>query len=279
VVVGRDYFYLTNWIKKMTKNVVLKEKNNNGILTLSFNRPDKLNSYNEYLMTSFRNGLSEAEADPAVRLIVVRGAGKHFSAGADISWFKELSAAPHAEQVRAARLGADTMRKLNTLTKPSIALVHNACFGGATGFVAACDVAIASEDSRFAVTEVRLGITPAPILSLLVDAMGARQARRYALTGETFGAEEALRIGFVHKICSVGGLDEAVEPIFEGMLKGAPGAIADTKHLISTVAHKEYDVNLAEKMAVKSADGRTTEEGIEGFTAFLEKRKPAWAPD
>jgi len=263
----------------VSEHIVLKEKKDKGVLTLSFNRPDKLNSYNEDLMSAFSEELAAAEDDPSVRVVVVRGEGKHFSAGADINWFKELSTASKEDQLRAARLGADTMRRLNKLPIPTIALVQNACFGGATGFVAACDIVIASEDARFAISEIRMGITPAPIMPLIVDAIGMRQARRYTLTGERFDAQEAHRIGFVHQICPVGELDNAAEPVIGELLKGAPGAISDTKSLIFDVAHQDYDDALAGKMAEKSASGRTTTEGVEGFSAFLEKRPPNWSPD
>lgn len=262
----------------MPEDTVLKEKNKDGVLTLSLNRPDKLNTYNEELMTSFSDELAAADSDPSVRAVVIKGEGKHFSAGADVSWFKALSQASESEQMQAALLGTSTMRRLNDLSKPTLALVHNACFGGATGFVAACDMAIASEDARFAITEVRIGITPAPILPLIVNAIGARQARRYCLTGETFDAQEAMRIGFVHAVCPVGQLDKAVEPIIDGILKSGPGAVADTKRMIAEVADSHYDTSMAEKMAAKSASGRSTDEGIEGFSAFLDKRSPNWVP-
>ena len=207
---------------------------------------------------------------------MLRGAGKHFSAGADITWFKELAEASSHARLVAARLSTDTMRALDNCAKPTIALIHNACFGGGTGYAAACDVVIASNDANFAVTEVRVGITPAPIIAQLVKAIGIRQVRRYALTAETFGVDEAKAIGLVHEICPVGGLDNAAEPIIDALLRGAPIAINDTKKLIDTVGKSSISSELAEKMARISAAGRGTDEGIEGFGAFLEKRNPNW---
>ena len=218
----------------------------------------------------------ELEADPSVRVIILRGAGKHFSAGADVNWFKELAVASAEEQLAAAKLSTGTMGSLNGCKKPTIALIHNACFGGGTGYAAACDIVIASEDAQFAITEVRVGITPAPIIFQLIRAIGARQLFRYALTGEIFDAEQAKSIGLVHEICPVGDLDLAVEPIVEGLLLGAPTAIRDTKALIGDVSDGALTEILVEKLANISAAGRDTPEGLEGFKAFLEKRKPYW---
>jgi methylglutaconyl-CoA hydratase len=260
----------------MSEGVVLKEINNNGIAIVTLNRPEVFNGYNEELLTSLAAHLAEIEADPSVRAVVLRGTGKHFSAGADVNWFKELAGASEADKKHAANLSTGAMRKLFELAKPTIALVHNVCFGGGVGYIAACDIVIASEDARFAITEVRLGITPAPILPQVISAIGIRHARRYTLTAETFDVHEAKRIGLIHEICPVGGLDEAVEPIIDAILRSAPQAVADTKKLITEIAGAPLDDDLADRLASISAGGRGTAEGTEGFSAFLEKRAPNW---
>jgi methylglutaconyl-CoA hydratase len=155
-------------------------------------------------------------------------------------------------------------------------LVQNGCFGGGVGYASGCDVVIASEDARFAITEVRVGITPAPILPQVVAAMGPRHARRYAMTAETFNVQEAKRIGLVHEICPIGKLDEAAKPIIDAILRSAPIAVSDTKKLLNEVAVSVFDDKLADRLASISARGRDTLEGIEGFSAFLEKRDPNW---
>jgi methylglutaconyl-CoA hydratase len=260
----------------MSEPVVLKKINKNNIAEVTLNRPEAFNGYNEELLTSLAEVLAEIEADPSIRAVILRGAGKHFSAGADVNWFKELAQASDAEKKHAANLSSGAMRKLFTFPIPTIALVHNACFGGGVGYAAGCDVVIASEDARFAITEVRVGITPAPILPQVISAIGVRQARRYTLTAETFDVHEAKHIGLVHEICAVGGLDEAVQPVIDAILRSAPKAVADTKRIIGEIAYAPLDDELVDRLASISAGGRDTPEGIEGFSAFLEKRTPDW---
>ena len=260
----------------MSEDVVLKEINENGIATVTLNRPTVFNGYNEELLTSVAPHLAELEADASVRAVVIRGAGKHFSAGADVNWFKELAEASDADKKHAANLSTGAMRKLFELEIPTIALVQNACFGGGVGYIAACDIVIASEDARFAITEVRVGITPAPILPQVISAIGVRQARRYTLSAETFDVHEAKQIGLIHEICPVGGLDEALAPVIDAILRSAPQAVGDTKKLINDIENLPLDDELADRLASMSAGGRDTPEGIEGFSAFLEKRTPNW---
>jgi methylglutaconyl-CoA hydratase len=260
----------------MSEPVVLKTINETGVATVTLNRPGVFNGYNEELLTRLTAVLEEIEADETVRAVILKGAGKHFSAGADINWFKELAEASDAEKKRAADLSTGAMRKLFNLAKPTIALVQNVCFGGGVGYVAGCDIVIASEDARFAITEVRMGITPAPILPQVISAIGVRQARRYTLTAETFDVHEAKTIGLIHEICPVGGLDEAAEPVIDAILRCAPDAVGATKQLINDIANAPLDDALADRLASISAGGRNTPEGLEGFSAFLEKRSPNW---
>lgn len=260
----------------MSKSVVLKKINSDNIVEITLNRPDALNTYNSELLIALGTILDDVAADKRIRAVVLRGAGKHFSAGADINWFKKLASASYEEKKSAADLSTGVMRKLFECPVPTIALVHNACFAGGVGYVAGCDVVIASDDARFAITEVRIGITPAPILPQVINAIGIRHARRYALTGETFDVYEAKRIGLVHVSCSVGGLDEAVKPILDAILRSAPLAVCNTKMLLNEIENVPFDDKLTKRLALISADGRGTDEGVEGFLAFLEKRMPNW---
>ena len=260
----------------MTEPVVLTDLDSRGIMTVTLNRPEVFNGYNEDMVRTLSETIPALGADPAVRILVFRGAGKHFSAGADVNWFKELAVASDDDKLMASGYTTGAMRALFEFPKPTIALVQNACFGGGAGYAAACDIVVASEDARFAITEVRLGITPAPILPEIIAAIGARQSRRYVLSAETFDVVEARRIGLVHEICPVGGLDDAAAPIIDALLLGGPQAISDTKKLILELGGGQINDAPAARLAGISADGRGTEEGVEGFTAFLDKRKPNW---
>jgi methylglutaconyl-CoA hydratase len=260
------------------ESVVLCEIDARGVATVTLNRPQVFNSYNPALLTGLTQTLIALEDDARVRVIVLRGAGKHFSAGADVNWFKILATASEYDRLAASRLSTGAMRKLAQIAKPTIALVHNACFGGGAGYAAACDIVIASDDARFAVTEVKIGITPAPILRQLIDAIGVRNTRRYALTAETFDVHVAQQIGLVQTICPVGGLDAAAAPVIDAILRCGPIAIRDTKRLIPIAAEGEYGDALAEMFAGISAAGRITDEAKEGFSSFLEKRNPSWYP-
>lgn len=260
----------------MREAVVLTKIDDRGIAFVTLNRPEVFNGYNEDMVRGLAEELPRLSNNPDVRLLVLRGAGKHFSAGADINWFKELAVADAAYKLQAATWTTQAMRSLFEFAKPTLALVHNACLGGGTGYAAACDIVIASEDAKFSVAEVRLGITPAPILPQCIATIGLRHARRYALTGETFDVNEAYRIGLVHEICAVGELDEAAAPIIDALMLSAPSAVAETKRMILDITGTRISDELADRLASISAAGRDTDEGIEGYSAFLEKRYPSW---
>ena len=247
-----------------------------SVAEITLNRPEVLNVYNADLLIGLNQILNEIEQNKKIRVVLIKGAGKHFSAGADVNWFKELSNATDVEKLRAAQLSTNTMKKLFEFPIPTIAMIHNACLGGAVGYPASCDIVVASNDARFAITEVKLGITPAPILPQVISAVGARVARRFALTGSSIDAFEAQRIGLVHEICEVGDLEQTTSPIIEDILKAAPEAVKETKKLINDIVPSNYNNDLASKLAEMSATSRSTKEGIEGFSAFLNKRHPNW---
>ncbi len=171
-----------------------------GIATLTLNRPEVANAYDEDLLRALTAALERLASDDAVRALVVRGAGKHFQAGADINWLNRLSRQGPEENFTASIVTVRFSRTLNELPKPTLAVIHGACFGGGVGIACCVDVALATPDAIFAISEVRHGIAPTPISTYMADAIGVRQTRRYAFTGERFGAEEALRIGLVHEV-------------------------------------------------------------------------------
>jgi methylglutaconyl-CoA hydratase len=247
-----------------------------GVAVLWLNRPEVRNAFNETMIAELTAAFGELEADPGVRAIVLAGRGKVFCAGADLNWMKRMGEMDFEEN-RSDAMGFGTMlNRLHTLKKPTIARVHGAALAGGMGLIAACDIAAASTDTEFSVSEVRLGLTPATISPYVIAAMGERAARRYFLTGERFSAAEAYRIGFVQELAQPDELDATVNSILGQIVQGAPGAHAVTKDLIRAVANRPLTPDLMADMAVRIATARASEEGKEGVRSFLEKRAPAW---
>jgi methylglutaconyl-CoA hydratase len=211
-----------------------------------------------------------------VRAIVLTGAGKSFSAGADLNWMRRTTTYGEAENLRDANALAALMKALYELPQPTVARVNGAALGGGTGLVACCDVVVAGEDALFGTTEVRLGIMPAVIGPYVIAAIGARQARRLMLTGERITAQDAARIGLVHEVVAADQLDAAVERIVGDLLKGGPRASAAAKRLVHDLAGRPIDQELIDETARRIAALRATPEAREGLSAFLEKRRPGW---
>ena len=197
-----------------------------GVATLTLNRPEVANAYDEDLLRALTAALERIATDDAVRALVIRGAGKHFQAGADINWLNRLSRQGPEENYAASIVTVRFSKTLNELPKPTIAVIHGACFGGGVGIACCVDVALATPDALFAISEVRHGIAPTPISTHMVNAIGLRQTRRYALTGERFGAEEAVRIGLVHEVVATERMEARLARGAGCDLLGAPGAIA-----------------------------------------------------
>jgi len=249
-----------------------------GVATITMNQPRRHNALSAALVAALAAALHEAEADPAVRVVVLAGAGPTFCAGADIGEMRASADATVEDNEREASRLAALLARLDGLATPTVARVHGNAFGGALGLVAACDIAIASQAAAFALTEVRLGIVPAMISPYVVRAIGVRQARRFFLTGERIDAPLAERIGLVHAAVPDAGLDAAIDAITGGLALGAPGAQAEAKRLLRFVAGRSDDTDrdAARATARWIARLRAGEEGREGLSAFLEKRQPAW---
>jgi methylglutaconyl-CoA hydratase len=247
-----------------------------GVAVLWLNRPEVRNAFNEAMIGELTAAFGELDTDPAVRAVVLAGRGKVFCAGADLNWMKRTGEMDfEANRADAMAFGA-MLNRLHTLKKPTIARVHGAAFAGGMGLIAACDMAVASTETEFAVSEVRLGLTPATISPYVLAAMGERAARRYFLTAERFPAAEAYRIGFIQGIAQPDELDATVNTILGEIVQGAPGAHAVTKELIGAVARRPLDSQLLADMAVRIATARASDEGKEGVRSFLEKRPAAW---
>lgn len=257
---------------------VLLEIDGRGVARVTLNRPKVNNAYDEDMLAALQEGLARLAADASVRVVVIAGQGKHFQAGADLSWLARAAEYPPERAYLASMATTRTMRMLNELPKITIAKVRGGCFGGGAGVVCCCDVAVAEEGAIFGLTEVRVGVAPTPISTHMVHALGLRQARRYALTGERFGAAEALRIGLVHEVVPAERLDARVEAIVAEALMAAPGAVARSKASMLGATGWALDEATMSWLAHDSAMQRASAEGKEGLAAFREKRHPAWAP-
>jgi methylglutaconyl-CoA hydratase len=255
----------------------LDVRNGVGIVTLA--RPDVHNAFDETLIAETTRALGELERDDAVRAVVLLGAGPSFCAGADLNWMKRMAGYGRAENLADAMALAHMLRTLYRLPKPTIARVHGAAFGGGVGLVAACDIAIGAESATFALSEARLGLIPATISPYVIEAIGARAARRYFLTAERFGAPEAQRIGLLHEVVAADALDARIAAIVALLRDAGPAAQRESKRLVRDVAGRPVDANVIDATAARIADVRASAEAREGVAAFLARRKPAWAPN
>jgi methylglutaconyl-CoA hydratase len=260
----------------MTQPPVLLATDANGVATVTLNRPEVGNAYNAEMLDGLIGGLRQLATDPAVRCVVIRGAGKHFQAGADIRWLGQVAHYPPPENYAASIATTRAMQLLNEFPKPTIALVHGACFGGGVGIVCCVDVAFATPDSQFGITEIRVGVAPTPISTHMVNAIGLRHTRRYALTGEHFGAYEAERIGLIHEVVAAEAMEAKLASVLDAIQLGSPTAIAMTKSSFLGANGLLLDERQVSMLAHEGWTQRASAEGLEGTTAFREKRQPSW---
>lgn len=260
----------------MTEKRTRVECDQRGIATIRLARPERNNAYDGQMIGELIEGLAALAADEAVRLIVLRGEGRHFQAGADLGWIRSLREAGLEENIAVSRRTTEAVHGLMTVGKPVVALVHGGCFGGGAGMAAACDIVIAEETAVFSITEARWGLVPTPIVPPLMARMGAGRLRRYALTCERFGAKRAFEIGLVDEVCPEGGLDAAAAPLVDALLHCPPGALAETKQGILELAGLDLSPAALVAIARPHAMKRLDAEAEEGLTSFLEKRKPHW---
>lgn len=252
----------------------------NGVALLTLNRPDVRNAFDEQMIADLTQALEVLDATPRVRAVVLLGAGAAFCAGADLDWMRRMAGFDYAQNVEDAGRLARLMQTLARLSKPTIARVHGPAYGGGVGLVACCDIAVAAQEATFALSEARLGLVAATIGPYVIEAMGARAARRYMLTGERFDAAEAYRTGLVHDLAaSVADLDERVNAVLGALLVAGPHAQAASKALVRAVAHRPIDERVIADTAERIATVRASDEGREGVAAFLTRRSPAWVPE
>jgi methylglutaconyl-CoA hydratase len=262
----------------MSTQAVLRSVDERGVATVTLNRPEVNNAYDETLIQGLHEAMDELGANPALRVVLLRGAGKHFQAGADLKWITRVASQPPGENERVSRATAKAVHRLNTLPVPTVALVQGGCFGGGTGIAAACDVVIAADNAMFSIAETRWGLTAAIILPQLADAIGFRQVRRYALTGERFGAAEACRIGLAHMVVSLAELEAAGEKLVAQLLQNAPEANAQTKAAALEFAWGAPGEEVFDRLIASHAAKRRSAEAAEGLASFTEKRPARWSP-
>jgi methylglutaconyl-CoA hydratase len=260
----------------MSDSPVIWELDARGVATVTLNRPKVNNAYNAELVQGVLNAMDDLGTKPNLRVAVLRGNGKHFQAGADLSWLNAVAGQSVNENIVASRATAEAVHRLNNLPIPTVALVQGGCFGGGTGIISACDVVVAADNALFSIAETRWGLMAGIIIPQLNDAMSVRQVRRYALTGERFGAEEARRIGLVHEVVPLAELEAAGARIVDHLLQNAPEANAQTKAVAIEHAWGNMTTQGFNRLIEQHAAKRRSAEAAEGLASFREKRAAAW---
>ena len=246
-----------------------------GIVTL--NNPDRHNAFDDTLIADLTRELKTLNGNETVRVVVLSAIGKSFSAGADLNWMKRMSTYSEEENFRDAMALGELMRTLHGLSKPTIARVQGAAYGGGVGLVACCDIAVGTQNAAFSLSEVKLGLIPAVISPYVIAAIGERAAHRYFLTAERFDAAEGFRLGLLHElVASDDGMDEKINELCDALMLGGPCGHRESKALIAAVSNRPIDDAVIADTAKRIARVRASDEGKEGVRAFLEKRKARW---
>ncbi|GAC05347.1 enoyl-CoA hydratase/isomerase family protein [Paraglaciecola chathamensis] len=255
---------------------VISEVDERGVATVTLNRPEVHNAFDDVLINSLTQTFTRLGADDSIRAVILASKGKSFCAGADLNWMKRMAGYSYEQNLNDANALANMLHTLNTLPKPTIARVQGAAFGGAVGLVACCDMAIGSKMSKFCLSEVKLGLIPATISPYVIQAIGERNARRYFTTAEVFSSRRARRIGLLSESVTEEELDITIESLLEHILKNGPNAVTAAKQLIADVANRVPDDALRNMTSERIANTRVSSEGQEGLGAFLQKRRPNW---
>jgi methylglutaconyl-CoA hydratase len=251
----------------------------NGVALVTLDRPEVHNAFDDTLIAELTRALTALDAAPTVRAVVLLGAGPSFCAGADLNWMRRMAGYSFEENVADATALATLLETLYALSKPTIARVHGAAYGGGVGLIACCDIAIAVPEAIFSLSEARLGLIPATIGPYVVEAIGVRHARRFFISGERFEAADAFRLGLVHDLAPLAELDGRINELLGSLLLAGPHAQAASKALIRAVAHRPIDRNVIADTVARIATVRATDEAREGMAAFLTKRPASWVPD
>lgn len=241
---------------------------------LTLNRPDVHNAFDDRMIAELLDALNEVRVNDQVRAMVLQSNGKNFSAGADLGWMRSMAAKDYDENIADAGELSRLMQEIDELSKPTIALVQGAAFGGAVGLVACCDIALATPASSFCLSEVKIGLIPAVISPYVMRAIGTRQSRRYMVTAERFSADIAQQIGLVHDV--VDDLQSAVRPLLDTLVANSPAAVTAAKQLALDIDQQPLNAATRRVTIERIAAIRVSAEGQEGLSAFLEKRTPNW---
>ena len=260
----------------MSEGVVLTSIDSRGIAEVILNRPERNNAYNGTMIDELIESFTSLHNNDDVRVVLIRGNGKHFQGGADLEWLKEIGKLNKEENIEVSRKTASAIKGLTEFPKPTIAMIHGGCFGGGTGIAAAADIVVASEDAIFSIAEARWGVMAGIIIPHLSASIGVRNVRRYALTCERFNAHEAKNIGLVHQICKTGELNDAVKSIIESLLMCAPIALEMTKKRALIESGLILSDDKFEELILEHSQKRMTSEATEGLNSFLEKRVASW---
>jgi len=257
-------------------STVTLEQHADGIATLWLNRPDKNNAFNALMISELCEALHLIAADSGLRLLILRGRGRHFSAGADLAWMQASVNLSLDENLADARALGDMLEALHTLPVPTLAVVNGAAFGGAVGLACCCDMAIGTQDAQFSLSEVRLGLAPAVISPYVTQAIGARATRRYTLTAERFDATRAQALGLLAEVYAPEALEGALSQWVANLVNNGPAALRASKALLLEVGNGVVSEPLRRRTEEVIAQLRSGAEGQEGIAAFLQKRAPTW---
>ncbi len=248
----------------------------NHIAHVILTQPEKHNAFDDSVIMDLTNAFDLVTKDPNIRVLVLGGEGKSFSAGADLEWMRRMSDYNEIENLTDAKSMANMLKTLNDCPKPTIARVHGAAYGGGVGLVACCDIAIATENAKFCLSETKLGLAPSTISPYVINAISEKYARRFFLTAEVFDSYTAKEIGLISMVTNNNKIDEEIDLLINNLLENGPMAIAACKELINVVGKGNPKHNIIDYTANHIAKLRASDEGKEGINAFLEKRKPIW---
>jgi methylglutaconyl-CoA hydratase len=240
------------------------------------NRPDLRNAFNDGVITELSAAFAGFAAEPALRVVLLAGHGKAFCAGADLHWMRAMADYSWDQNQADAQALADMLWTIYSCPVPVVGRVHGDCYAGGVGLAAVCDVLLASDNAGFCLSEAKLGLLPATIGPYVIKALGEQAARRYFTTAERFSAAEAHRLGFVHELCTPEQLDQRVAAVVQALVANGPAAVRACKRLVQDLAGAPLTEAVREDTARRIADIRSSAEGKEGVSAFLNKRDPAW---
>ena len=261
----------------MSQQAVLSEISGRGIATVTLNNPEKHNAFDDRIIEDLTAAFAQISANKEVRAMVLAATGKNFCAGADLAWMKRMAAYSYEENLKDSKALARMFKILNYLAVPTIARVQGVAFGGGVGLVSCCDMAVATSDASFSLSEVKIGLIPAVISPYVVAAIGQRAARRYFTTAERFDAQTAAKLGLVSKVVKQEQLNQEIDKLAETLLANSPSALVEAKKLIFDVAGRAIDSELIDLTCQRISAIRVSANGQEGLSAFLQKRKPMWS--